>query len=288
MDINENSSKSRPFAAKYKYKWQGWVAIGLGLSLAVSGEPVSVVIGILLLAAGVYLLRGQGMSPKSIERSQKKAGKLQSKIEEATRRLESSSGGNTVVAYRNLENILKSTKLPDQASQFAKILTEINFDRSTIQSDHIGSISGPGILNRVPIEIYKNWIISGQTAYDVDVSTRGEVHVEGNVAIDNKGKKQDMRKAYVHFVSTNWSQTFPFNLDQVSEARRIVAQLAAVTDSLRPTGVTSADIAKMIETIMNNSGQPAAEKLKQLSDLRFQRLLSDSEFEAAKTRILGI
>jgi len=288
MDTNENSSKSRPFAAKYKYRWQGWVAVGLGLSAAVSGEPVSVVIGILLLAAGVFLLRGQGMNPKSIERSQKKVDKLQSKIEEATRRLESSSGGNAVVAYRNLENILKSTKSPDYASKFAEILAEIKFDRSSIQSDHIGSISGPGVLNRVPIEIYKNWIISGQTAYDVDVSTRGEVHVEGNVAIDNKGKKQDMRKAYVHFVSTNWSQTFPFNLDQVSEARRIVAQLAAVTDSLRPTGVTSADIAKMIETIMNNSGQPAAEKLKQLSDLRFQRLLSDSEFESAKTRILGI
>jgi hypothetical protein len=39
---------------------------------------------------------------------------------------------------------------------------------------------------------------------------------------------------------------------------------------------------------MSNSGQPAAEKLKQLSDLRFQRLLSDSEFEAAKAKILGI
>ena len=45
---------------------------------------------------------------------------------------------------------------------------------------------------------------------------------------------------------------------------------------------------KMMETILNSSGQPPAEKLKQLSDLRFQRLLSDSEFEAAKARILGI
>jgi hypothetical protein len=44
----------------------------------------------------------------------------------------------------------------------------------------------------------------------------------------------------------------------------------------------------MIETILSNSGQPPAEKLKQLSDLRFQRLLSDSEFDAAKARILGI
>ena len=192
------------------------------------------------------------------------------------------------MAYRNLESLLKSTKAPDWSQQLDQILTEINFNRSSIQSDHIGTISGPGMLNRVPIEVYKNWIIVGQISYDVDVSTRGEVNVEGNVQIDSKGKKHDMRTASVNFVSTDWSHTFPFNLDQVTEARRIVAQLGAVTDAMKPKGVSSADIAMMIETIMNNSGQPPAEKLKQLSDLRFQRLLSDAEFDAAKARILGI
>jgi hypothetical protein len=97
-----------------------------------------------------------------------------------------------------------------------------------------------------------------------------------------------MRTASVQFVSSSWSQTFPTNVNAVSDARRIVAQLSVVTDSLKPAGVTTADITKMIETILSNSGQPPAEKLKQLSDLRFQRLLSDSEFDAAKARILGI
>ena len=285
---NNGNQKSRPFAAKYKYKWQGWVTIFISASCLSSGEPIAIVLGILLAGFGVYLLRGQGSSPKSIERSQKKADKLKSKIEDATRELSNSSGGRAVVAYRNLQAVLKSTKSPDYLKQFDEILAEIKFDKSSIQSDHIGSISGPGMLNRVPIEVYKNWIISGNTAYDVDVSTRGEVNVEGNVQIDSKGKKHDMRTASVNFVSTNWSHTFPFNLDQVTEARRIVAQLGAVTDAMKPTGVTTADIAVMIETIMNNSGQPPAEKLKQLSDLRFQRLLSDNEFEAAKARILGI
>jgi hypothetical protein len=228
------------------------------------------------------------LSPKSIERSQKKADKLQSKIDQATRDLENASGGKAVVAYRNLENILKSTKLPDHADQFNNILSEIKFDKATIQSAHIGTLSGPSILNKTPIEVYKNWIISGQTAFDVDVSTRGEVNVEGNVQIDAKGKKHDLRTATIHFASTDWAHTFPFNLEQVSEARKIVSQLSAVIDSMKPTAATSADIAKVIEAIMGNSGQPAAEKLKQLSDLRFQRLLSDSEFEAAKTKILGI
>jgi hypothetical protein len=288
MKFNLNRSESRPFASKYKYKWQGWTAVAFGVIWVSSGEIALTILGVLLLAAGIFFLRGTEMSPKAIERSQKKADKLKSKIDEAKSSLASASGGKAVVAYRNLESLLKSTKAPDWSQQLDQILTEINFNRSSIQSDHIGTISGPGMLNRVPIEVYKNWIIVGQISYDVDVSTRGEVNVEGNVQIDSKGKKHDMRTASVNFVSTDWSHTFPFNLDQVTEARRIVAQLGAVTDAMKPKGVSSADIAMMIETIMNNSGQPPAEKLKQLSDLRFQRLLSDAEFDAAKARILGI
>lgn len=288
MENNFAPEKPRPFAAKYKYKWQGWAAIVIGVAWAVSGEIVTIILGVLLLVLGVYLLRGKGQSPKSIERSKKKADKLQSKIDDATRALETASGGKAVVAYRNLENVMKSTKMPDYQAQFQKILADIKFDVTSIQSDHIGTLSGPSVLNKTPIEVYKNWIISGQNAFDVDVSTRGEVNVEGNVQIDAKGKKHDLRTATIHFASTNWAHTFPFNLEQVSEARKIVSQLSAVIDSMKPTAATSADIAKVLETIMSNSGQPAAEKLKQLSDLRFQRLVSDAEFEAAKAKILGI
>ena len=143
---NNGNQKSRPFAAKYKYKWQGWVTIFISASCLSSGEPIAIVLGILLAGFGVYLLRGQGSSPKSIERSQKKADKLKSKIEDATRELSNSSGGRAVVAYRNLQAVLKSTKSPDYLKQFDEILAEIKFDKSSIQSDHIGSISGPGML----------------------------------------------------------------------------------------------------------------------------------------------
>ena len=186
MFTNENTGKK--FAAKYKYKWQGWLVISLGLLIASSAPPVSLIVGLPLIFFGIYLLRGEGFSPKNLERAQKKADKLQSKIDDATRQLENSSGGRAVVAYRNLESILKSTKLPDYPQQFNDILVKINFDKSSIQSDFIGQLAGPSVLNRSPIEVYKNWIICGQTAFDVDVSTRGEVHVEGNVQIDAKGK----------------------------------------------------------------------------------------------------
>lgn len=283
-----NENQKRRFAAKYRSKWQGWLALIFGITSTTNGEIYGPILGVPLVVLGIYLLRGQGLSPKSIERSKKKADKLQSKIESATRDLETAQGGRAVVAYRNLEEVLKSTKLPDYQNTLEKILQDIKFDKSKLNSDRIGIISGPGIINRNQVEVFKDWIIYGQSAFDIEPSTRGEVHVEGNIQLDQKGKQHDLRKASIQFVSSSWSKTFPINLNDVSDARRIVAQLSVVTDSLKPAGVTSADIAKMIETILSNSGQPPAEKLKQLSDLRFQRLLSDSEFEAAKARILGI
>ena len=288
MTNTPNENQKRRFAAKYKSKWRGWLALALGISWTVSGEIFLLILGIPLIVLGIYFLRGQGLSPKSIERSKKKADKLQSKIDSATRDLETAKGGQAVVAYRNLEEVLKSTKMPDYQNTLERILQDIKFDKSKLNSDRIGIISGPGIINRNQVEVFKDWIIYGQSAFDIEPSTRGEVHVEGNIQLDQKGKKQDMRTASIQFVSSSWSKTFPINLNDVTDARRIVAQLSVVTDSLKPAGVTTADITKMIETILSNSGQPPAEKLKQLSDLRFQRVLSDSEFEAAKARILGI
>lgn len=288
MTNTPHENQKRRFAAKYRSKWQGWLALVFGITSTTNGEIYGPILGIPLVVLGIYLLRGQGLSPKSIERSKKKADKLQSKIDSATRDLETAQGGKAVVAYRNLEEVLKSTKMPDYQNTLEKILQDIKFDRSKLNSDRIGIISGPGVLNRNQVEVFKDWIINGQSAFDVEPSTRGEVHVEGNVQLDQKGNKHDMRTASIQFVSSSWSRTFPINLNDVTEARRIVAQLSVFTDSLKPAGVTAADITKMIETILSNSGQPPAEKLKQLSDLRYQRLLSDSEFEAAKARILGI
>ena len=289
---DENLPMRRKFAAKYSSKWQAWVAFFLGLS-ALSGlsekfNPISFIFAVALLGFSIYLFRGKGMSPKALERSEKRALKLQSKIDDAKSTLVSSKGGKRVVAYRNLENVLKSTKAPDYSTQFEAILQEINFEKKSIESTSIGSIPKLGILNRDKIEVYRDWIICGQEAYDVDSSTRGEVHIDGSIQFDAKNRKRDNRKANVQFVSQTWSQIFPIDPDNVNQARLVVSQLSAVVDSLKPSGVTTADISKMIETILNNSGQPPAEKLQQLSELRYQRLLTDQEFEAAKAKVLGI
>jgi hypothetical protein len=239
-------------------------------------------------AAIALMFSGSGVKAKREEWAQKKADRLSEKIDIAKRRLAKSSGGAAVVAHRDLMKVLKSSKNPNVQGQLAEIFEEIEFDPASVVSQKIGSVPLLAMFSTTQVEVFRDWIIAGQQAFDIDSSTRGEVHLDGAIQIDAKGNKHDMRKATLQFVSAKWSHTFPINPDSASDARRIVAQLASITDSQKPAGVTTEDISRMLETILNNTGQPAAEKLQQLSDLRYQRLLSDSEFEAAKARVLGI
>jgi hypothetical protein len=57
---------------------------------------------------------------------------------------------------------------------------------------------------------------------------------------------------------------------------------------MKPKAVSAAEMAEAMERLMNASGKSPAEKLEELSNLRSQRLLSDQEFESAKSKILGI
>jgi|694.fasta_scaffold131933_2 hypothetical protein len=280
--------KPRKFAAKYQYKWQGWVAIVLGVSALGSAEIFTGIIGILLIVGGVYLLRGQGTSPAQEAKRKAKADKLQSQIDHATSSLASAKGGAAVVAYRRLESLIKNTKTADAQERFDAILAAIKFDPKSIESKFIGSIPRAGAWKIVNVEIYKDWIISLDESFDVDISTRAEVHVDGTITYDAKNNKIDNRTATIQFVSTDWSTSFGISPDRADDARRMASQLMAVIEELKPKGVTTADISELMKSILNASGQPAAQKLQQLSDLRYQRLLTDEEFEAAKAKVLGI
>ena len=295
MTNTGGSGKPRKFAAKYQYKWQGWTALAFGVVCLVGTRnaytdtdlAIGIVLTILFLPLGIYLLRGQGLSPAQEARRKAKAEQLQSEIDNATARLASSTGGATVVAYRQLEALIMSTKLPDAMQRFEVILDSIAFDPKSIESQHIGTIPRAG-WTKIQVEIYKDWIISGPESFDVDISTRAEVHVNGAITYDAKNKMVDNRTATIQFVSTDWSTSFMIPPNSTDEARRMASQLMAVIESLKPKGVTTADISELMKTILSNSGQPAAQKLQQLSDLRYQRLLTDEEFEAAKAKVLGI
>jgi hypothetical protein len=292
--------KPKIFAAKYENKGLGWTLLVFGV-ICITGTftaanissgtwIINLIVGLPSAALGVYFIRGQGKSPKRLAKEKSTSDKLENSIQATILSLESAHGGRAFVKYRKLEGLLRETKSPEYLVRFEEILRELKFDKTKVASTRIGVIpsSRNFMTAGTPIEVFNDWIIYGEQAFDTDSSTRGEVHIEGSIQIDGKGNKQDLRSASVMFLSSSWSKTFQIDLQSTAEARRIVGQLSAVSDSRKPVGVTSADISIMIETILNNTGQPAAEKVAQLSDLRYQRLLTDQEFESAKAKVLGI
>lgn len=321
---NTHQPRRRPFAAKYEHrKWGIALAIIGGLSMlgavtAVGRQTadspptnplLSIVVGAALVVWSVYLLRGQGESPaaaarrvaaeqRQAELAQQQAATAASNMDAARAALAAAGGGAAaVVAYRNLVATAKRWHPAEADSMVAESVAELSLDQSALQSPLIGTVP---IKGGGTVEIYRDWIISGQEAHNVDRSTRGQVYVDGSIQVtsatvlDKRGKSQivntqhDMRSAQLQLTGSDWSIGVAIEPDRANDARRFIDQLATHVDTLKPQNVSAADIQQMVTSILNASGQPPAEKLKQLSNLRYERLLTDDEFEAAKARILGL
>ena len=112
--------------------------------------------------------------------------------------------------------------------------------------------------------------------------------VDGSIQFDKKNNAVDTRTATLQLATQEWSHAFKILPDEADEARRILNHLLALVEEMKPKGVTSADIKDLTEKLLASSGKSPAEKLEELSNLRYQRLLSDQEFESAKSKILGI
>jgi len=316
----QSSGEGRPpqtrrrFAAKYHHREWGLALGFIGLLSLISafgsdagGVFGHVVVGLILLAASVYLLRGQGVDPKIAQRKAAKEAEIAQRkvaqMSQATVALQNAvhaeQRGAAAVAYRNLEATAKR-EYPEGAQAKARVaeaLASIGVDVKSFESPRIGvilSLQGPS-----QVEVFRDWIIHGQEAHDVDATTRGDVYIDGSVqmrsAVVPNGKgsqvqntQVDTRTAQVQFVSSSWAMGVPIHPDQANAARLVVAQLGVHVESLKPQGLTAQDMKGLVDAILNNTGQPPAEKLQQLSNLRYQRLLSDEEFEQAKSKILGI
>jgi hypothetical protein len=229
--------------------------------------------------------------------AERKAAQVTQATIAVRRAVDAGQRGAAVVAYRDLLATAKREYQQEAQARVAEALESIRVDAKTFESPRIGDI--PSTAGRGFVEVFRDWIIYGQEAHDVDATTRGDVFIDGSVQVTsavvpngNKSRVQttkvDMRTAQVQFVSSSWAMGVPISPDVANEARLVVAQLAVNVESLKSHGVTAQDIKAMVDVLLNNTGQPPAEKLQQLSNLRYQRLLSDDEFEQAKSKILGI
>ena len=259
-----------------------------------TGSGLAVAIFYLLIAAlGFYLWKSKTPSEYFAKRAIQKQVAEEDAIAAWLRRLEGLSGARAVVAFESLEALVRRRYRAEAEQKLDELLSSVEFDKSRVQSQFIGSVSNAsaGIFASGAsgqIRVFKDWVIAGQSGYDFDISTRGEVNVDGSFSYDKNNNKIDNRTASLLLATQDWSHSFRIFPDQADEARRILNQLNAVIEQMKPKAVSAADITAAMERLMSASGKSPAEKLEELSNLRYQRLLSDKEFEQAKTRILGI
>lgn len=289
-------ARRRSFSAPYANPKLGWTLISIGAVLVVGLWTIPVSAG--LITWGIYLLRGKGTNPAVVaQRAQERlAAEGEYKRAFHALALEESPARRLVLARRMDQHAqaafgTAARKIMDEA------LAVLSIPVSSLNSTLVGVLYHPA--GGPALELYRDWVIRGDEAYDVDEYTRVTVHLDGAVQVVPRqivrgdkvltvNEEHDMRRAEVHIVSRSWSMAASINPDRVNDARLFANQLGAHLEALRPAAATSADIESMVEAILRNTGQPPAEKLKQLSNLRFDRLLSDDEFRRAKERILGI
>ncbi len=284
------------FSAPYANPALGWTLIAIGAVIALGIVTIPISAG--LIAWGVYVLRGKGTNPEVAARRAQERLAAEAAYGDALAALRSTaSPAQRVVLVRRLRQAAGRAFGSSADQVVADALASIGIAPEQLESPHIGNLGD--VQRGVWVEVHRDWVIRGDEAYDVDQNTRMSVHLDGSVQIVPKQVKRgdrivtvteqhDLRRAEVHFTSTSWSLSSQIDPDRVGEARMIADRLAAHVATLRPAAATAADISAMVDRILENTAQPPAEKLKQLSNLRFDRLLSDAEFQRAKERILGL
>ena len=284
-----------------------------GAVVAADGPDVPMLVaGIVIALAAIfggaswaYLLRGTAESPAAQARREAReeheaevaARRAQAAFDDmrtAADMLSTLGGAAAFVQYRNLKATADHWYGSDADVRLKEWVERVDFDPSTVRSERLGFVHT--VDGGEPVEIFRDWVVRGQEAYNVDLTTNGHVHVDGAVqvstAVDANGRlvehRVDSRRAEIQILGAGWSVSASISPDDVIEARKLLARLESHVGMLKPRAASSDDISQMVDRILSGTGQPPAEKLQQLSNLRFERLLSDEDFERAKAKILGL
>jgi hypothetical protein len=276
-------------------KW-GWALAIFGFFGVVTGIITGLiqmtVIYLAFLGVGISLITSTKPQQNYEKKIQYQAAAAESEIQSVLKELENATGVEAFLVYEHLESLVDQAG-PSYSKTLSDLLASIKFDESRVESKYLGSLVNvsSGNLNgsdRETIRIYQQWVVSGTMGYDFDVSTRGDVNVDGSVQFDKNNNEVDMRTATLHLATQDWSKAYKILPSEVDEARRILNQLAAIVEEMKPKVLTAGDMQDAMEKLLASSGKSPAEKLEELSNLRYQRLLTDQEFQAAKIKILEI
>lgn len=185
---------------------------------------------------------------------------------------------------------------PDAQIRWNSALAGIGFDSSLVNSPLIGSLA---TTEGGPFEAYEDFVTFGGYALDncrfstLSVFQDGQVQVTVTNVTDKKGRSRpvqqvhDLRTAAIQVSGPTGTIRAGIHPDFAGQAQQLAAQFNARMQALAPSAVTSEDLKTMIDSILNATGPSAADKLKQLDRLRYDRLLSDADWSLAKDRILN-
>ena len=289
MDLEKN----KPKHAVQKWGWAIAIFSLFGVLTGITTGMIELTVTYLFaLGVGGYLISSSKPQEYFEKRKQDKAAAAESAIQSALKELETATGVQALLVFEHLERLVDDAG-PSYPKTLSELLASINFDESRVESKYLGSLvnveSGRyGVPGRDTIRIYQQWVVAGEMGYDFDVSTRGNVNVDGSIQLDKYNNKVDMRTATLQLATQDWSKAFKILPDEADEARRILNQLSALVEEMKPKVLTAADMKEAMKELLESSAKSPAEKLEELSNLRYQRLLTDQEFEAAKTKVLGI
>lgn len=256
----------------------------------VAGTVTGVVSYLGIAAIGWYLLTSKKLAARAEARETRRVEALDDEITNELGILKEATGAQAFVSHQRLRALVERTGTQNQRETLSQLLDSINFEESRIQSQYIGSLNhlrASQVEGDGKIHIYKDWVIVGDRGWDFDISTRGEVTLDGSIQFNNNAK-HDTRETTLHLATKDWSKAFPLFPSAADEARRILNQLSAIIDDMKPKGATALDVEAAMGKLVDGVGKSQAERLEELSNLRYQRLLTDAEFESAKKKILDI
>ena len=285
--------KYKPKHTSQKWGWGIAIFSFFGVLTGISVGRIDLTLFYLVgLGIGGYLITSTKPQQRHEKRMQDKATAAQSEIQSVLKELENATGVEAFLVHEHLESLVDEAG-PNYSKTLSELLASINFDQSRVESNYLGSLDnlGSGTYGgggRETIRIYEQWVVSGDMGYDFDVSTRGSVNVDGSIQFDKNNNEVDMRTATLQLATQDWSKAFKIRPDEADEARRIVNQLAAIFEEMKPKVLTAVEMKEAMKELLESSAKSPAEKLEELSNLRYQRLLTDQEFQAAKTKILEI
>jgi hypothetical protein len=255
---------------------------------------VALIVGLGLVAWGIYLLRGRGPGTKSVATKAQATTNFEAAVEGLRTEVakNSSPRADLVTAFlvaQEAGNRLYGAQIAP--GELSKAFAHVGFSMEMVSSPLLGQVPG--------VSVHRDWIIAGPLAYDMTASTRAQFHLDDRVQTvttsKNQGKKvvstavELPRGGQLQIVSADGSRSYVVGPNQVSQARQLAEQINVRAEQIKDAATTAAHGRTSVEAeqIRAIANPETAQALQNLQNLLFTRVISDEEFARMKAKVLG-